>query len=394
MMRKRILITLFSLATLMSLVVPAPLITEASESARLAPQAGRRSEPRPRPKADSTDETDADQRGQKKKAEKTQDEQGRPAETPSQEVVQLAAELVSVPVVVFDKKGNLFTNLKKENFTVYEDDIKQDIVTFSTAEAPLTMVILVEFSKILFNYDTREKLIYPAGIFATRLMKPGDYVAVVAYDIRPKVLNDFTSNTNEVLNSVNLLIRNFPAFSEANLFDALKFVLMGGTVDEESYKGLDEVEGRTSVLLVSTGLDTFSKINFDEARKIVANAGVPIYAIGVAELTYLMLEPYLSGPARLDFLQAQNQLRTFAESSGGRVYNIRFIGELNSVLDSITAMMRNEYVIGYAPSNPRREGKRRKIKVLVDVDGDGKPDNKNLEVQHRQQYIEPKAPKK
>lgn len=393
-MRKRILITLLSLATLMSLVVPTPLVTEASESASLTPQAGRRAEPRPRPKADATDEAEADQRGQKKKAEKTQDEQGRPAETPSQDVVQLAAELVSVPVVVFDKKGNLLTNLKKENFTVYEDNIKQDIVTFATAEAPLTMVILIEFSKILFNYDTREKLIYPAGIFATRLMKPGDYVAVVAYDIRPKVLNDFTSNTNEVLNSVNLLIRNFPAFSEANLFDALKFVLTGGTVDEESYKGLDEVEGRTSVLLVSTGLDTFSKINFDEARKIVANAGVPIYAIGVAELTYLMLEPYLSGPARLDFLQAQNQLRTFAESSGGRSYNIRFIGELNSVLDSIVAMMRNEYVIGYAPSNPRREGKRRKIKVLVDVDGDGKPDNKNLEVQHRQQYIEPKEAKK
>jgi VWFA-related protein len=376
----------------MSPFIPTPLITEASESAHPAPQAGRRSEPRPRPKADSTEEAEAEQSGQQKKAEKSQDEQGRPAEAPAQEVVQLAAELVSVPVVVFDKKGNLYTNLKKENFAVYEDDVKQDIVTFSNVEAPLTMVMLIEYSKII--QWIREEVIYPAGIFVTRFVKPGDYVAIVAYDIRPKVLNDFTGNVNELLNSVNVLIRNWPAFSEANLFDSLKFVLQGGKVDEEEYEGLASVRGRTSVLLVATGYDTFSRINFDEARKIVANSGVPIYSIGVGEVAYIMAEPYLSGPQRLDFLQAQNTLRTFSESSGGRYYSVRFVGALPSVLESITAMMRNEYVIGYAPTNPRREGKKRKIKVLVDVNGDGKPDNKNLEVQHREHYIEPKEAKK
>ncbi|MEO0249263.1 MAG: VWA domain-containing protein [candidate division WOR-3 bacterium] len=389
---KRIWTALLALAILISLFVPLPLVTEASDSALGIPQAGRRSEPRPRPKADSVDEAEAEQSGQQKKAEKSQDEQGRPAEPSSQEVVQLAAELVSVPVVVLDKKGNLYTNLKKENFTVYEDDVKQDIVTFATAEAPLTMVMLIEYSKII--QWIREEVIYPAGLFVTRFVKPGDYVAIVAYDIRPKVLNDFTGNVNELLNSVNILIRNWPAFSEANLFDALKFVLQGGVVDEEEYKGLANVKGRTSVLLIATGYDTFSRINFDEARKVVANSGVPIYSIGVGEVAYILAEPYLSGPARLDFLQAQNTLRTFSESSGGRYYSVRFVGALPSVLESITTMMRNEYVIGYAPSNPRREGKKRKIKVLVDVDGDGKPDNKNLEVQHREYYIEPKDAKK
>jgi VWFA-related protein len=349
------------------------------------PQAGRRSEPRPRPKADSSGDTEpASQSGQQSGPQK----KGEPPQ-----VVQLGAELVTVPVVVFDKKkGNIFTNLKKENFAVYEDDIKQDIVTFSNVEAPLTMVVLVEYSRII--QWIRSEVIYPVGIFASRFMKPGDYVAVVAYDMRPKVLNDFTSNSGEVLNSVNILIRNLPAFSESNLFDALKLVLEGGTVDGEQYKGLDEVEGRTSVLLVATGLDTFSKINFDDARKIVANSGVPIYSIGVGEVAYILAEPYLSGPQRLDFLQAQNTLRTFSESSGGRFYSVRFQGALPSVLESITAMMRNEYVLGYSPSNPRREGKKRKIKVLVDVDGDGQPDNKTLEVQFRDYYVEPKEPKK
>ncbi|MBI3949795.1 MAG: VWA domain-containing protein [Acidobacteria bacterium] len=383
MMLKRIWITSLIVTTFLSLLVPVPVTTQASGAAFLTPQAGRRSEPRPRPKADSTQEAEkeaADQPGQQKK-------EGPP------QVVELGAELVSVPVVVLDKKkGSIYTNLKKENFAVYEDDIKQEIVTFSNVEAPLTMVMLIEYSKII--QWIREEVIYPAGIFVTRFVKPGDYVAIVAYDMRPKVLNDFTSNTGELLNSVNILIRNWPAFSEANLFDALKLVLQGGTVDGEEYKGLAEVQGRTSVLLVATGLDTFSKINYDEARKIVANSGVPIYSIGVGEVAYILAEPYLSGPQRLDFLQAQNTLRTFSESSGGRFYSVRFVGALPSVLESITAMMRNEYVIGYSPTNPRREGKRRKIKVLVDVDGDGNPDNKNLEVQYRTHYIEPKEPKK
>ncbi|MCS6805487.1 MAG: VWA domain-containing protein [Blastocatellia bacterium] len=372
---------------ILGLLAPMPYTTEASPGASLSPQAGRRSEPRPRPKNESEQ--------QKPEQRDVPIDQTAPKPKPGQEepVVQLGAELVSVPVVVFDKKkGILYTGLKKENFAIYEDNVKQEIVTFASAEAPLTMVILIEYSKII--QWIREEVIYPAGLFVSRFVKPGDYVAIVAYDIRPKVLNDFTGNVNELMESVHLLIRNWPAFSEANLFDALKFVLDGGTVDGETYRGLAEIEGRTCVLLIATGYDTFSRINFDEARRIVSNAGVPIYSIGVGEVAYIRAEPYLSGPARLDFLQAQNQLRTFSESTGGRFYSVRFPGELPTVLESITTMIRNQYVLGYTPSNPRREGKRRRIKVLVDVDGDGREDNKNLEVQYRTTYTEPKEVKK
>jgi len=309
------------------------------------------------------------------------------------EPIRLKADLVSVPVVVFDKKtGRVYTGLKKENFTVLEDGVKQEIVTFNGEESPITLVMLLEYSRQIEWF--REEVINPAGLFVTRFVKPGDYIAIVAFDIRPAVLTDFTDSPARLREAIYLLIRNYPAFSESNLFDALNFVLRGGELDGVEYTGLQEIEGRTAILLVAIGIDTFSKINYDEARKIVENAGVPIYAIGIGELAYLLLEHRLPPESRLTFLQAQNTLKTFAEVTGGRFYSVRFQGALPSVLESISVMLRTQYTLGYTPTNPRREGKRRRIQVLVDVDGDGKPDNDRLEVQHRRSYIEPKEGKK
>lgn len=131
-----------------------------------------------------------------------------------------------------------------------------------------------------------------------RFVQPKDFISIVAYDIRPTPLVDFTDDKGKLMQAVNLLIRNNPAFSESNMFDALKFVLRGGKGDavvledgkdadkngQSEYAGLYEVNARTAILLIASGLDTFSKINFDEARKIVENSGVPIYVIGTGNL--------------------------------------------------------------------------------------------------------------
>lgn len=364
--------------------------------ALLGEQAGRRPPRRERPQSPPPEEKPApgEQKPPTSQPDTPQGPAQREPETPAQgEPIRLKADLVTVPVVVFDKKtGRVYTGLKKQNFTVLEDGVRQEIVTFSGEESPITLVMLLEYSRQIEWF--REEVINPAGLFVTRFVKPGDYVAIVAFDIRPAVLTDFTDSPARLREAVYLLIRNYPAFSESNLFDALNFVLRGGELDGAQYTGLQEIEGRTAVLLVAIGIDTFSKINYDEARKIVENAGVPIYAIGIGELAYLLLEHRLPPESRLAFLQAQNTLKTFAEVSGGRFYSVRFQGALPSVLESISIMLRTQYTLGYTPTNLRREGKRRKIQVLVDVDGDGRPDNDRLEVQHRRSYIEPKEEKK
>jgi VWFA-related protein len=177
-------------------------------------------------------------------------------------------------------------------------------------------------------------------------------------------------------------------------------VLEESKSEKAEYAGLYEVNARTAILLVASGLDTFSKINYDEARKIVENSGVPVYVIGTGNLFLKKYDQYLDPgrglemygiPDRMTLLQAQNTLKTFADSTGGKYFPVTFPGEIPSVLQSIQALVRNEYSLGYTPTNTRKEGKRRKIQVKVNL-GD-QIDPKLIVVQHRQSYIEPKEKK-
>ncbi len=335
--------------------------------------------------------------------------------------ITIGTDIVNVEAVVYNKKtGGVLQGLKKEHFEIYEDGIKQEIENFATPEAPVTMVLLLEYSKLVdvlgsgtggFFEPGRVEVLRPAYEFVNRFVQPKDFISIVAYDIRPTPLVDFTDDKSKLMQAISLLIRNNPAFTESNMFDALKFVLRGGVGDsvvlednkseKTDYAGLYEVNARTAILLISTGLDTFSKINFDEARKIVENSGVPIYVLGTGNL---FMKKYDQGldPGRginimgipfdrMTMLQAQNTLKTFASSTGGEYIPITFPGEIPSALQKIQALVRNQYSLGYTATNTRREGKRRKIQVKVNL-GD-QIDPKLIVIQHRQSYVEPKDKK-
>ncbi len=317
----------------------------------------------------------------------------RPPTKPTQEdtngeVIKVETNVVSVDVVVYDKKsGKIFTNLKPTNFTVLEDGVKQDVTNFSPSDGAITMVMVLEYSRVIgpLVYEVLE----PAAQFVERFVQPKDYVSIVPFDIRPKVLNDFSNDPAELRSSISLLYKNVPAFSESNLFDTMKFVIKGGKLDGEEYTGLEEVQGRRAILLIALGIDTFSKINYDQTRKIVEGAGVPVYVIGIGNFFYKRYDGQMAPETSMTFLQAFNTLKTFAKSSGGEYYGVTFPGEIPTTLRSISALMRNQYSLGYEPTNTRREGKRRKVEILVDVNGDGQPDNKDLVVQYRPSYTEP-----
>src|SRR5215217_2423748 len=222
------------------------------------------------------------------------------------EKVSISTQIVNVDAVVYHKKsGQIVTDLKKPNFALFADGVQQTITNFSTPEAPITVAMVVEYSKWseLFGlYGSRGyepgtyEVIRPTAMFLSQFIKPpDDYVSVVAFDIRPTPLTDFTNDPARLQQVISLLLRNSPAFRETNLFDALKFVLVGGRGDsvvlEESkseksdYAGLASVQGRRrAVILVASGIDTFSKINYGDARKVLQNSGVPVYTIGTGNL--------------------------------------------------------------------------------------------------------------
>lgn len=283
-------------------------------------------------------------------------------------------QVVTLDVSILDNKGHFIPRIPAGNFRVLEDNVPQQIKNISVGEAPMTVCLVVEFSNRFQQYwgETWYQTITAAYGFVQTL-KPEDYLAVVAYDMRPEILSDFTTDRSKAQEALQRL--RIPAFSEANLFDTLT-----DTADRMS-----GIEGRKAIVLISTGIDTFSKLTYDKTRRIMQEAGVPVYSIGLMQTLRELADAYgAMGPIqRMDFLQADNQLRTFARETGGMAFFPRFYGEFPSIFQSIAQAMRTQYTIVYAPANKTHDGKFRKLKVeLVNpatneplrvVDEKGKP---------------------
>src|SRR5215217_1417224 len=337
------------------------------------------------------------------------------------EKLTISTQIVNIDAVVYHKKsGQIVTNLKKPNFAIFADGTQQTITNFSTPEAPITVAMVLEYSKwseIFGLYGNRGQepgtyeVIRPTAMFLSQFIKPpDDYVSVVAFDIRPTPLTDFTNDPARLQQVISLLLRNSPAFRETNLFDALKFVLVGGRgdsvvledskSDKSEYAGLASVQGRRrAVILIASGIDTFSKINYGDARKVLQNSGVPVYTIGTGNLfkkiygDQLPATDSLMGmPGRMSFLQADNTLQTFAKETGGAFFPVTFEGELPKVLGNINALLRSQYSLAFNPGDVR-DGKQHKLDVKVDIDGDGTFDDKEFVIQARKFYNAPKPGK-
>ena len=340
---------------------------------------------------------------------------GKPQEA---DKITVSTQIVNIDAVVYHKKsGQIVTGLKKANFAIFSDGAQQVITNFATPEAPITVAMVIEYSKWteLFGYygsggydPGTYEVIRPAAMFLQQFIKPpDDYASVVAFDIRPTPLTDFTNDPTRINQVISLLLRNYPAFRETNLFDALKFTLIGGRGDsvvldnsespKSDYSGMVSIQGRRrALILIASGIDTFSKINYGNARKIAQNAGIPIYIIGIGNLFFKKYESQLDAvdslggmPGRMTWLQAQNTLKTFAKETGGGYYPVTFEGELPKVLGTINALLRNQYSLAFNPGEVR-DGKQHKLKLSVDVNGDGTYDDKEYVIQAREFYNAPK----
>jgi VWFA-related protein len=261
---------------------------------------------------------------------------------------------VTVDVSVLDNRGHFIPKIPRGNFRVLEDNVPQQVNSYSIGEAPMTIAVLVEFSNRYqqFYSETWFQTIQATYGFVQTL-KPEDYVAIIAYDLRPEILSDFSTDRQQTYDALQRL--RFAGFSESNLFDALV----------DTAQRMQDIEGRKAILLISSGVDTFSKLTFDKTRRAIQEAGVPIYAFGLMQSLRDRAEAMGAlGPIReLDFLQADNQMRTFATESGGMAFFPHFYGEFNGIYQTIQQALRSQYVLTYTPTNQERNGKFRKIKV-------------------------------
>ena len=265
---------------------------------------------------------------------------------------------VTVDISVLDNNGMPIPNIPPGNFQILEDGVPQKIVSVGQTQAPATVALLIEFSNRWQQYWSEtwyQTLTATYGFVET--LRPEDWVAVIAYDLRPEILADFTQDRREINNALQRL--RIAAYSESNLFDALA----------DTVERMSEIEGRKAVVLLSSGEDTFSRLNFNQARKIIQEAGVAVHAIGLGQMLKEMLDSYgyVGGATRIGWLQADNQLRTFTRETGGVSFFPRFYGQFPTIFQSLNYVMRNQYTAIYQPSNTKRDGEFREIKVrLVD----------------------------
>jgi VWFA-related protein len=280
---------------------------------------------------------------------------GTPDDSPT---FKVDTNLVSIDVSVLDNRGHFIPNIPRGNFRILEDDVPQQIKTFATGEAPMTVTLLVEFSNKytqMYSQNWFETLQAAYGFVS--ILKPEDYLAVIAYDMKPEIMSDFSQDRMKAQQALSRL--RIPGFSEACLFDALA----------DTEERMKDIEGRKAIVLLSTGQDTFSKLTFDKARKVIQNDAIPVYTIGLLQRERIMSN--MRGSQEIGFLQGDNELTTFSKETGGMAFFPRFITEYGTIFQSIQQALRNQYSIGYAPTNLARDGKFRKIKVqLVNPQGD------------------------
>jgi VWFA-related protein len=274
--------------------------------------------------------------------------------------IKVDVPLVNLDVLVTTKDGQFIPGLHKDNFKIIEDGVAQKVTNFNQSEAPITAVLLIEFASTNYNY--MYDALNASYTFASGLKKE-DWVAVVSYDMKPQILVDFTQDKRAILGALNML--RIPGFSERNLFDAVF-----DTLDR-----VDRIEGKKYIILISSGRDTFSKLNLDQIlKKVKSTKDTTIYSVSIGRELREYLEAHGYGGSwgqSTDWLQAENQLTTFARLTGGRFYNPRFEGELPGIFHDIAADIRNQYTIAYHPTNTKLDGTYRKLKVELQAPDGG-----------------------
>lgn len=279
--------------------------------------------------------------------------------------ISTSTNLVNVDVMITDKDGNPIPSLAQKNFKLFDDGVPQTISNFGTAEAPMTICLLIEFSNRWwpFLYQALED-----SYQFLNFMQPKDWVAAIDFDMQPHILQDFTQDRYELRGALDTL--RIPGFSEYNFYDALAF-----TIDR-----MKDIKGRKAIIAIVSGMDSFSKLNYDQILKISRASDTAVYPVSILEFITVRTNDNITT------LQAKNALNTIAKYTGGQAYFPRFQAELPSDYQQIAGQLRTQYSLGFIPTDPSRDGKFHKLKIeLVDQEGNSLriTNQKGKEVKYR-----------
>lgn len=281
--------------------------------------------------------------------------------------LKLETALVNVPVLVLDRNGKYLPNLKREDFELYEDSIKQDIDRFNAMEAPFNVALLMDTSG-----STRFKLedIQRAALAFSDQLREQDKLMVVSFDSKIYVDSELTGDRRQMRQAI-LQTRTGQA---TRLYDAVDLVLS---------ERLNKIEGRKAVVLFTDGVDTASRIaSALSTLEMVEESNVLVYVIQYNTINDIPQGPriiaatpqgrivsdktiQIFGASEKEYLHGDKYLHETADRSGARLYKAETITDVNQAFAQIADELRHQYSLSYYPANEKRDGAYRKIRVVV-----------------------------
>jgi len=262
-----------------------------------------------------------------------------------------AIGMVTLKLLVQDPSGFFIPNIRRDNFVVFENNVRQSNATVEIEHSSVSLALLIE-------YGGRQKaLSRELGLAVNRTSQQildqlgrQDSISIFKYGNSIEQLADSSHGYDSIVQTLNSL-EGPPEFSETNFYDALAFML----------RRMQGVSGRKAIIAISSGNDTFSKINYDDLLQSVKDSDTPIYVIGIGRvLSHASPARGTIGPSsKIDWKGLENQLIAIAKTSGGRAYFPESLIDLTSVYDDIMENMRVRYVITYKPSATDAQSPRR-----------------------------------
>jgi Ca-activated chloride channel family protein len=298
---------------------------------------------------------------QKSQSKEKEEEQQQKDDTP----ITIGTNLVLLDVTVVDAANKPAMDLKQDEFAVTEDKLPQKIEFFSREQVPVSLVFAIDTSGSM-----RPKLdtVVKASTNLVKEGRAGDEMAVIEFKDQPELLEEFTGDVNDVIDTLNGLV----ASRQTAMLDALYLA-----ADYASKEGKNR---RKAVLLVTDGLDNDSYYKFNEVVSHLREIDVQIYLIGF--VSDLDRDSGLFKKSPKD--KAETLLNKLAEETGGKAFFPKELSEVHAIAEQISTDLRTQYSIGYYPTNKNKDGSFRAVKVQVNSG------NRKLVARTRNGYTAPR----
>ena len=258
------------------------------------------------------------------------------------DTMHIDVDLAVVNVTVTDPYNRLVTGLDPDNFRIFEDNVEQEVVTFSSEDVPISIGVIFDFSGSMANKVGKAR---EAALQFFKTANPQDEFFLVSFNERAELTSAFTNSVEDLQSRLMLTAPK----GRTALLDAI-------------YLGLSEMRGahnaKRALLILSDGGDNHSRYNENDIKRLVREADTQLYAIGIFDpLGYRNRTPEeLNGPSLLSEI---------TEMTGGRVFSVEKIDELPDIATKIGMELRNQYVLGYRPSNKAHDARWRKLKIKL-----------------------------